>query len=290
MRRRRIGEMRQPPLATERQNLVRPDGEILFLTRQFREELRGEVPVWLRLTRADRSHGPRMTRVVLPGAWTRQATLVQHQVSRPMSWLWSWLRGKPLLSAEVEQAGTLFRLERYGIRTPRLLAFGQRSTSPWRVESLLLTEALAGATPLEGWLRREPGSEVGRCRHLLREAGDVLRRLHAAACYFPADGERVAAAFRVQTLPEGREQVVLAGVAALQRRHRPSARHAVQDLVTLNGKFGTLGSRTDALRFLLAYLDLRRLSPEARRLTWRILRMRPSARARHRAVLGGTRA
>jgi hypothetical protein len=59
-------------------------------------------------------------------------------------------RQRPLRTAEVRQAGVLFQRQREGEPVPRLLAFGQRRTLPWRTESFLLTEA-AGAEE-----RREP--------------------------------------------------------------------------------------------------------------------------------------
>jgi len=272
LRRRRIAEMRQPPLAVEGQSLMHADRKSVCLTRQFHEELRGELPTWLRL---GTTHGPHKTQVELPVDAARQAVLVRQRVSRPIRWLWSWLRGKPLVSPEVEQAGTLFRLERYGIRAPRLLAFGQRCSRPWQVDSLLLTEVPAAAISLEKWLRRGSRSRLdrGRRRRLLRDAGDVLRRLHSAACYVqPAD--RMAEVFLVQTLPGRPEQIGLGTVRGLQRRHRPSARLALQDLRTHLATFDPHCSRTDVLRFLLAYLGLRRLNPTARRLASRILHSR----------------
>jgi tRNA A-37 threonylcarbamoyl transferase component Bud32 len=279
LRQRRIAEMRQPALAAEQQNLVRAEGEAVSLTRQFREELRAEMPAWLRLSAPGRKTGLCVTRVVLPVAPSRQATLVRHHASRPLSWLWSWLRGKTLLSSEVEQAGTLFRLERYGIRTPRLLAFGQYAVRPWRVDSMLLTERAAEALPLAEWFHFSPPDSAQR-RLLTREAADVLRRLHAAACYLPADDERVAEAFQVQPQAGGPGQIVLADVAALERRHHPCARLALQNLVTMYATFRSDCGRTDALRFLLAYLDVPRLNAEARHLAGRVLRRATRARAR----------
>jgi len=279
LRRRRIAEMCQPPIGARGQSLVKADSNNVCLTGTFHEELRGTVPSWLRFNAA--CTGPRERRVVLPIAGARPAVLVRQRISRPFAWLWAWLHGKRLVSAEVEQASTLFRLERYGIPTPRLLAFGQRCSRPWQMDSLLLTEVCAGAVSLETELDGESNS--GRRWRLVREAGEVLRRLHAAACYFPVNAERVAEAFQVRTLSERPEQVLLAGVGILQRRHRQSARHALQDIVTLHARLGLRCSRTDGLRFLLAYLGLRRPNVETRRLVRRILRARPHGRPRRAA-------
>jgi tRNA A-37 threonylcarbamoyl transferase component Bud32 len=270
LRRRRISEMRQPLVAQE-QSLVRMDRTGIALTRQFREALGSRLPGWLRLTPGTR--GVSVTDVVLPG--TRSAALVRRETIQPFRWLWSRLRGKPLLSAEVQQAGTLFRLERYGIGAPRLLAFGQQTFRPWQVRSLLLMEKPAGDDPLEQWLRWAPAAQR---RRLLRQAGDLLRRLHAAACYLPAQFDL--AGFRV--LPQGSEQIALAEVSTLRRRHRPSKNLAFTDLARLRAQFAGLGSRADVLRFLLAYLGQPRLTAEGRNLARRILRKRPALLRRAR--------
>jgi tRNA A-37 threonylcarbamoyl transferase component Bud32 len=253
LRRRRLGELRQPPLPAGRQQLVRVDA--LCLNREFRDALQGKMPRWLTLP-------GEATDTVVPVAPARQAALVRRHVSRPLRWLWGRLRGKPLLSAEVEHAGTLFRLERYGVRAPRLLAFGQRSPRPWRTESLLLTEVLADSVPPGAGLARQPSRER---RRLLREAGALVRRMHEAACYL---GD-AADALRIQAPAGAPAQIVLAGVRAIRRRHRPSAGLASRDLATLRRGIGRAYSRTDALRFLLGYLDVPRLTPQARRLCGR---------------------
>jgi tRNA A-37 threonylcarbamoyl transferase component Bud32 len=274
LRRRRIREMRQPPLGAEAQQLCPLGGDAVRVTRQFREELRGRIPEWLRFPH--RYAGPtnsvgRQAVVVAP---TRVATLVCRRTSRPLRWLWGRLWGRPVVSVEVERAGTLFRLERYGVRTPRLLAFGQRSAPPWRTESVLVTEAPPATIPLGRWLRKRIGRSAGALRQqrgLVREAGDVMRRLHEAACYLGPEPYQTAAALLVQTLAGGAPQLLVAGVETIRRCHGPSARLALRDIAALRTALGSLCSRTDALRFWLAYLNVPRVTPDARRLAWRVL-------------------
>jgi Lipopolysaccharide kinase (Kdo/WaaP) family len=284
LRRRRIREMRQPPLAADFHQLVQLTPPALCVTRQFRDELAGQVPPWLRFPGEGGVH---VLRAVVPVTPARQAALVRRRASRPLKWLWHWLRGRPLVSPEVAQAGTLFRLERYGIRTPRLLAFGQRSSRPWLLESLLVTEAPDDTLPLGDWLRQPAHAMTQQQRRrLVREAGEVIRRMHAAACYF-GNTRSAWDSLRVQTLPDGSPRVLLVAVEAIRQRHRAGARFALWDLATLWAEVGGVCGRTDALRCLLAYLDVPRLTPEARRLAGRILRATPSVRPRLRAVLRG---
>jgi hypothetical protein len=64
--------------------------------------------------------------------WRRQRSL--------LGWLGSLIWPRPLVTPEVREAGVLFRRQRLGQPTPRLLAFGQRRRSGGRTESFLLTE------------------------------------------------------------------------------------------------------------------------------------------------------
>jgi hypothetical protein len=275
LRRRRLRELQQPPLGADCQQLVRLRGEAVCVTRQFDEELKGQLPEWLTLSARFGRHGDQVRQTLVPLSAARQAALVHRRVIRPLGWLWSWLRGKGLMSAEVEQAGTLFRLERYGIQTPRLLAFGQRSTKPWQVDSLLATEMLCNTLPPAAWLERRSGCSAScqrQCRHLVREAGKVVRRMHEAACYLGNNAASWAGALRVQVLADGSARVLVASVEAIHRRHRPSQRLALQDLTALRACVGAPCSRTDALRFLLAYLNVPRLTPDAKRRAGLVLR------------------
>jgi tRNA A-37 threonylcarbamoyl transferase component Bud32 len=129
-----------PPLAAR--GVIWLDGEALCVTEEFWNEVGGEVPEWLRMTAgAWASAETQRTVVPLPGGG--RGLLVQRQCSRPLGWLWSVLRCRPLRSPELREAGVLFRQRKHGQAAPRVLAFGQRLSAPWRTESFLLTEMTA---------------------------------------------------------------------------------------------------------------------------------------------------
>jgi tRNA A-37 threonylcarbamoyl transferase component Bud32 len=212
LRRRRIRELRQPPLPAGAQDLVWLAGEALCVTREFRDALQGQTPPYLLLAESVRPlQDVHRARVPVPGSgW---ADLVRRSASRPWRWLWSRLRGRPLPSPELEQAATLFRLQRYGLTTPTLLAVGQQHVRPWRTESFLLTQAPEATVGLGDWL----ASQAGRRRwQVLRAAGEALRRMHEAGCYLDSSSaEDIAELFRVpseSSAPEGR-QLLARGVS-----------------------------------------------------------------------------
>lgn len=262
---RHLREQCQTP-APAGQGLLWLDGEALCVTPEFHAALNGRVPAWLgcaAMPGAPRNH-VRRTVVSVPGA--RQAVLVRRQSSRPLHALWTWLRWRPRIAPELRQAGLLFRLERYGIGVPRLLAVGQRHHGPWRTTSFLLTEPLPDTVPLRDWLAtwtRRP-SWTAECEQrwaVLRAAGQLLRRLRDAGCGLDLDA-RTWPLF-VQTRPAEVPTVVLGALDALDRHDRAAMERrqftALCHLLTQAG-----GSRTDGLRLLLSYLGLARLTPAAK--------------------------
>jgi hypothetical protein len=133
--------IRNARIATsESQELIWLSGEALCITPQFLLELSGDVPNWLRLEQTAWKKAETVSSLVeLPEG--RQGLLVRRRRSQFLQWLWTEFRRKPLMTAEATLAGMLFRRQRQGESAPRLLAFGQRRTLPWRTESFVLTEA-----------------------------------------------------------------------------------------------------------------------------------------------------
>src|SRR5262249_12940648 len=156
-----------------------------------------------------------------PTTRTGPATLVRRWVNQPCRQLWEWVWRRPSASPEVRQSGLIFRLQRYGVTTPRLLAVGQRRAFPGKVASFLLTEPPTGSVPLTIWLTTASGK---RRWASIRAAAGTLRRLHAAGCELDRRQQgNLTALFLVQAQPSGRPEVVVGSVAPLQiRRHSGS--------------------------------------------------------------------
>jgi tRNA A-37 threonylcarbamoyl transferase component Bud32 len=133
--------IRNARIATNKsQELIWLCGEALCITPQFLQELSGDVPDWLRLEQTAWNRTDAISSLhELPG--DRRGVLVRRRRSQFLQWLWTEFRRKPLMTPEATLAGMLFRRQRQGESAPRLLAFGQRRTLPWRTESFLLTEA-----------------------------------------------------------------------------------------------------------------------------------------------------
>jgi hypothetical protein len=134
----------------------------------------------------------------------------------------------------LRQAGLLFRLQRYGVSTPRLLAVGQRWTAPGYLTSFLLIEPVRDATPLTAWLAQStPPPTPAECRLVLHQGLELLRRLHEAGCYLdPAAG----CPLLVVAPPDASPTLVLGDVEGV-RLGRPHPLRAERDRALLRAAF-----------------------------------------------------
>jgi hypothetical protein len=121
-------------------------------------------------------HG-RRERVTLPNG--QSAVLVRFLSVDPVGRTVAAVRERPWRSPAAVAARVLFHLERHDIPAPRLLAFGQRTTSAVAAESFLCADMPTGCVSLAVFLARADVSPVQRAA-ILSECGRLLRRLHDA--------------------------------------------------------------------------------------------------------------
>ena len=101
----------------------------------------------------------------------RIGKLIRFRSFDPVGRIVSVLRERPWRSPAADAARALFHLQRFGIVGPKLLAFGQRQTSLWRVESFVIVGG-------HDSIPQPPLSfaEIGRFLHRLHEVGCSFRR------------------------------------------------------------------------------------------------------------------
>jgi hypothetical protein len=281
LRHRHVQEARQTALPPDSQNVIWIQGESLCVTRTFHDALKGRIPE--KLLRGDHRSFPSAVVSVLSfgnkvGAKVSRcrysfrgigpATLVQRRASQPWHWLWSKVRRRRWTAPELEQAGVIFRLQRYGVRAAQVLAFGQSLCRPWQMESFLLLEDRTGQVSLGQWLANHAEgrwtAEIKQRREILRQAGLLLRRMHDACCYLPVclDGSLV-----VEMIPAEGPVLVLASAERIRKRRKPSAALARENLITLTRILNAARqSKTDRLRFVLNYLGQQRLTKSTKEL------------------------
>jgi heptose I phosphotransferase len=282
LRRRKARELRQPPLPDGTQQLLwLEDRERLCIARAFHEELGGRLPAWFPCDPRPSPDGDRVEHrlvVLEPG---RTARLTQRW-RRPAGWL---ARDK-FPAPEFALAAAIFRLQRFGVPGPRLLAMGHRPLTPAQHYSFLLTEPPAGV-PLPTFLRR---ADLPTRHRLLRRLGSALRQVHDAGYAIrphvnlltawvvtdvgwverqrdPGGGDVPPAWVSLRsTHPTGQHVLALADVDQLERATAPWQRLAGAELRrAMTGTAAPL-SRTDLLRISLGYCSADRLDANARGL------------------------
>jgi hypothetical protein len=267
LRQRRIREQRRAPIAGNAQRLVWLDGEALCVSVDLNASLCGWLPEWLVLDNLPPWPARLLLRETVATPLAQQALLSRRRNNRPLARTLAWIRGRAFTSPELRQAGLLFRLERYGIRTPRLLAFGQRLGFLGQVESFVLVERLPGTMTLSNWLRRHgrptSGSrQLSRHRQLILEAARLLRDMHDAQC---ALGD--ASPLQIQKIVGEPPSVVLTGVEGLRPLKRGHGKGALADLRLLHRAVASsLPTRSDGLRFLCGYFGVGKLTPALKTL------------------------
>jgi len=260
LRHRYVRELRHAPLRPEEQSLVWLDGEAACVTPQFQADMGARLPGILTLVRSPVGPGATVDCRTVSLVAERSARLVRRREARPWRWLWDWLRRQRPASPELEQAATLFRLQRYGIPLPRLLAVGQSYQAPWRAESFLLTEVTLAQVDLADWLAdRQTSDPALRCQ-VLRQVGVVLQRLHEAGYYLDTIvNPRCVFALRLDG--EDAAVVSLFSAEGLRRSRVPRPKWALQDLQRLRVSFSSLCSSMEWQHFLLAYQHKNRVAP-----------------------------
>jgi tRNA A-37 threonylcarbamoyl transferase component Bud32 len=282
LKQRRIREQRQLHAGKHHQCVIWRDGEGLCVTPEFEAEWDGQLPAWLRLDSLPEQGSKLILResVHLPNR--RFGQLIRRRARHLLKSAWSWCRGRRVTSPELLLSGLLFRLERAGVVTPRLLAFGQRTRGMAVTESFILTEPVANTVGIGDWLRaeyfrNESPEQLFAFRRSIRRLGAFMAKLHDAHCHFSgsvqSSREAVNALIRVRQVPGRDAEFVLGSMDELATCRRPYSRMLIADLVVMRRALaGLTESRSDEMRFLLAYCHVRRLTPTAKELIRSVLR------------------
>ncbi len=262
-KRRRIQEMQHLPLKSGSQNLIWIDGEKFSVTREFAGEMRGNFTQFQNdffIPPVDKS----LEKSVIRIAGFKSACLIKRQSNCFVSYLWNLLRGKKVTSRELKQAALIFRLQRYNVLTPELLAVGQWQRSPWRMDSFLLVRNPSNAIPLKDWLREWKGIKIKR--DVLAKAGKLLRTIHRSHCSLETYDWFLVVPSHNQNVTVGIQS--LAGIHASKHGLRTKK---LNDLRFLLAAYSFL-SRSDQLRFCLSYFEKTKLDGPTKLQIRRIVR------------------
>lgn len=247
LRRRKVREQRQAPLPDGAQRLLWLDDGRLCVTKEFHDEFAGRLPEPL-------THLPGFTSAA-EQVETIAVALAPGRLARFVRTLQTVGRGTPA-APEQDMGALLFRLQRFGVPAPRLLAMGHRFLGPTRRCGFALFET-PPTTPFSAAL---DALDVARRRRLLRDAGRLLRQVHEAGYAF----KDVPSPLCHLAVTDAND-VTLAEVGGLRRSFLTCEQLALLELAREHAE-AAAWTRTDRLRLTLGYLGRRRLDDEGRRL------------------------
>jgi tRNA A-37 threonylcarbamoyl transferase component Bud32 len=179
----------------------------------------------------------------------RTATLFRYSTRSWLGRAWSGFRGRAWRSPAAVAARTLFQLQRFDAPAPRLLAFGQRLTTPISAESFVLTDRAPGDEPLAERLARPFAGPLDRFLYL-RQCGRAVRALHDAGCRLSRT--RPEAEPLLVTPDHG---ILLNAPDAVERVKRLPTRDRFADVQRVLFAVHDVTTKSDRLRIALGYLD-----------------------------------
>jgi heptose I phosphotransferase len=188
---------------------------------------------WLALDHQPLPEGSTLSHrwLMLPGG---QRVLLVRQRER-IGWWRRWvsqMARRPIVAQQQRQKTLLWRLERHGVKAPRVVAVGARIEGG-QLDSFLLSQPLDAVVRLETWLRANDGPAQRAA--LFFQAGQMLGRMHEGCCYFTQGGP---GAVVVLLDRDGRPQGVgLEAGSAVTPRRRPCPSRARRDIAAFRKYF-----------------------------------------------------
>jgi tRNA A-37 threonylcarbamoyl transferase component Bud32 len=251
---RRIRELRQLPLPHLAQNLIWVDGEALTVTLDFWKETSGHMPAWLQMP-APPAHLPFLEEITLPQDNRLRLTRRWFTPSKLRSLAGIKKTGFP--SPEFEQVGALIRLQRFGLRGPRLLAVGHRDLPSGAKYSFLLVEPTEEARPLE-----EP-PELDDDSTFPTLLGRFLRRVHEAGYALKQSPFQPQAHWGAMDDWDENGELVFLRLDGIMRSDLAFPQRLAQDLSWIGQDTALSWSAASLTRLVHAYLGRQRWTAEA---------------------------
>lgn len=174
------------------------------------------------------------------------------------------------------------RLNELGVPTMRAVLFGEKMRGPWEKASLLCTEQVAGES-LErwlpvGWQETATALGFGWRKGVVEQLAGIIRRMHAGRlCH----RDLYTAHIFVDICENGQARFCLIDLQRMVRLGLRKKRWYVKDLAALAASAPVgLISRTDRMRFLLAYLQPGGLDGKEKRW-WRAIEAKGARMMKH---------
>ncbi len=180
---RHVREKRNTQVALQPQNWIFLEKQNIFVTSICSEDEKIHLDQLLLEAKKQHVSGKVVIRKTMPGG-DCELRLQYRKISWFESLLFSSFKSHKSKAPEYSHAAILYKIQRHGVSTGKILALGIRKKSLFSQESFLLTREPAQTLTLHEWFKQGSLKEVKGRQHMVFEAvGRMLAKVHSSGCY-----------------------------------------------------------------------------------------------------------
>ena len=180
---RHIREKRNTQVALQPQNWIFLEKKNLFVTSICTDDEKSDLDQLLLEAKKLHVGGKLVIRKTMPGA-SCELRLQYRNISWFESLFFSYFKVSKAKAPEYSHAAILYKIQRHGVSTGKILALGIRKKDLFSQESFLLTREPTQTLSLHEWFQQSATLEHKGKQHLVFEAmGRLLAKVHSSGCY-----------------------------------------------------------------------------------------------------------
>jgi len=180
---RHVREKRNTQVTLQPQNWIFIEKQNLFVTSICSEDEKLQLDQLLLDAKNLHVSGKVVLRKSIPGN-DSELRLQYRNISWFESLLFSYFKSRKAKAPEYSHAAILYKIQRHGVSTGKILALGIRKKNQFSQESFLLTREPAQTVALDEWFKQRSNTEIKDRQQVVFEAvGRLLAKVHSSGCY-----------------------------------------------------------------------------------------------------------
>ena len=180
---RHVREKRNTQVALQPQNWIFLEKQNLFVTSICSEDEKLHLDQLLLEAKKLQVSGKVVLRKTMP-CGDSELRLQYRNISWFESLFFSYFKSRKAKAPEYSHAAILYKIQRHGVCTGKILALGIRKKNFFSQESFLLTREPAKTLPLYEWFQQGTSAEIlGRQQMVFEAMGRMLAKVHSSGCY-----------------------------------------------------------------------------------------------------------
>lgn len=248
---RHVREKRNTQVALQPQNWIFLEKQNLFVTSICSEDEKNHLDQLLLEAKNLRLNGKVVIRKTMQESGS-ELRLQYRKISWFESLLFSYFKFHKSKAPEYSHAAILYKIQRHGVSTGKILALGIRKKNFFSQESFLLTREPAQTLTLHEWFKQGPTRELkGRQQMVFEAVGRLLAKVHSSGCYLK--GKKT---LLLRVAESAKPQVYLDAANCLEEAPAVNPKWASIDMAKMKQMLRSLGAEQQGIVcFRKAYSD-----------------------------------